>query len=131
MAARQLGCVSTISLDSLAGFDWDECRGDDLALDAQLDQLPVQRESRRAGFVANAEILAPELLKQPSNGGRLVRDDAMISHLSIAAALSNSDGNRCCVYVEAYESCSVLHDRSPFACGSAPRFKIGRASCRE
>ena len=86
---------------------------DDVARDAELRELQVQRVARRAGFVEGPESLAAELLDEPPNPSWLVGDDTERLELAVPAFVRIRGGNRVGVYVEAEKSSSLLHDRFP------------------
>jgi hypothetical protein len=108
----QFQSIPLVRLDPIACLLPDQRRSDHLTFDTELDELPVQRENRRAGFVANPDVLLSQLLHQATNSARVVGDDSKRPHLA-AAWLGYGYGNCFCMYVESDESGSFTHDRSP------------------
>jgi hypothetical protein len=104
--------ISAIGLDAITAPDGDQGRGDHFAMDAELDELPVQHKPGRPGFVADAQgCRVTESFQQLLDGFGAVGNLAQRPHL--AARFRNRYRNRRGVYIQADVSGILLHDRLP------------------
>jgi hypothetical protein len=93
VALGELLGVATIGLHLVASLLRNQRRCDDLAVDAQLGELPVQGIARGTGLVADLEILAAaQLLDELAHGLRAVGELAQAADLSAPFGDSRRDG---------------------------------------
>ena len=100
-----------------SGLLWNERRCDDLAVDAQLRELPVQSVAGWAGFVADLEILAAsQLLDELAHGLGPIGELAKAADLPATFGDSRADGFS--VNIQTELSSTIAHGRL-LRCGSA------------
>jgi hypothetical protein len=114
---RELLGVAAIGLHLVAGLLGNERRRDDLAVDAQVGQLPVECIPSWAGFVADLEILAAsELFDELAHRLRTVWEPP--EGTNAPALFGDGGGDGFSVNIQDQISSTIAHDRL-LPCGSA------------
>jgi hypothetical protein len=117
VALGQLLRVAPVRLDLLARLSRNQRRRDDVAVDAHLRELPVQRVARRPGFVTDLQSLrAADLVDELPHRLRPIRELPQAPRFPVPLAHRGRD--RLPVDIQPDVSCNLLHDRL-LLCGSA------------
>lgn len=105
----ELGRVTAVGLDPIAGLGRDERGGDDDALDPKRGELALEGVAGRPGFIGDREagIRHPEPVDELSDGRRIVRDLAVI--LGLAEWPGHRDRDRCLVNVKPDKPRTLTH----------------------
>ena len=115
---RELLRVPAVGLYPVSRLDRDERRGDHVALDPHLRELPVDAVPARTGLVADLKLAsALQLLDRPTNRLGPIGDRPHRVHRAVL--LRNRDRDRLGVHVQPYPSCTLLHRPAPVVCSSA------------
>src|SRR5690606_30109777 len=108
MRARQLLRIAPVRLHTIARRLRNQRRSNDDALEPETGQLPVQREPRRARFVANTQVLLlAKLSKDAANRSNLVRHGPQRPHL--AAHFSYGNHHRRSMYIQPHKLDILRH----------------------
>jgi hypothetical protein len=92
IAAGEARRILAIGLHPIAGFRGDEARRDDVAVDAQRRELPVQRVARWPGFVTDAHVRGrPELRDQFAHRVGTIADHPELAHRAVPLGDRNGD----------------------------------------
>ena len=119
IGASQLLGIAAIGFDLVARLLGDERRCNDLAVDAEVRELPVQGVARGTGFVADLQVLAAaELVDELAHCLGTVGELPEVPNLP--APLGDGRGDGFSVNIQAQISSTILHDRL-LRCGSAFR----------
>ncbi len=95
ITARQFRGIAPIRLDAIACFDRHQARSHHFTGHTQRRQLPVQNIARRAGLVANLQLLRrAQFRHQLANRIQAVRDDAERTNFSVRLSDCYRDGVR-------------------------------------
>src|SRR3989441_609817 len=118
VAARELGGVPPVGLHPIARLRRDERGSDDITVDAEPRELPVEDVAAGAGFVTHPEVpTGAELPDQLRDGLRAVGDDPQGADL--AARFRHGHGNGFGVDIQPDMAQVRRHRPAPFACSSA------------
>jgi len=92
MAGQLLG-IPAIGLDPISSLRRDQRRSNDFAGDTELRQLPVQRITGDAGFVAGSNLLdRTQLVNHFSDGFETIGNGSQRMNFSVGLCYGNSDG---------------------------------------
>jgi hypothetical protein len=117
MQPGQSGCIPPVRLDPVAGTLWDQRRCDHNAVVSLARQSTLNAITARPRFVAKPQghAVAAELLQQPVQRRRCVRDPPVLPHLAAQATRGHRDNNAILVNIKPDVANSIRHDPSPYA----------------
>src|SRR5262249_47327668 len=122
IAPGELDRIASVRLHQVAWLHRDQRRRDDLALDATLRELPIQRVARWPRLITNLQLSrGTEFLHEHPDGARRVGNLPERADLTVSPGLRHGDRDCLSVHIQTYESGTLRHRPAPFVCSSALR----------
>src|SRR5258708_3653930 len=115
ITASQLQCITSVSLNFVAGLNRNQRGCNHVAVNAERGELPVEHVSGRTSFVTGAELFRrSELLHAAADGLFAVGNHSDGANFTIG--FSNGNGNRVSVDIQTNKSYCFHGPTHPFVC---------------